>query len=55
MIRCNCILITIQNVLEISYDLMAICLCCNRLYAIRKKLQSLMIHDVPPDFIYKVL
>lgn len=26
-----------------------------QLYAIRKKLQSLMIHDVPPDFIYKSL
>ncbi|CAI8584165.1 unnamed protein product [Vicia faba] len=26
-----------------------------QLYAIRRKLQSLMIHDVPPDFIYKTL
>jgi len=26
-----------------------------QLYAIRRKLQSLMIHDVPPDFIYKSL
>ncbi|KAL2346023.1 hypothetical protein Fmac_000023 [Flemingia macrophylla] len=26
-----------------------------QLYLIRGKLQSLMIHDVPPDFIYKIL
>ncbi|MCI00556.1 replication factor C subunit 3-like, partial [Trifolium medium] len=26
-----------------------------QLYAIRRKLQSLMIHDVPPEFIYKSL